>query len=65
MRFGVSLIPQVPVDQLATIARHAELLGFDDVWLPDHYFARDTYAALTLIADRTERVRFGPGVASP
>lgn len=65
MRFGVALIPRFPVDTLSELAREAELLGFDDIWLPDHYFARDTYSALTLIADRTDRVRLGPGVASP
>ena len=65
MRFGVSLIPQVPIDELGDIARHSEQLGFDDVWVYDHYFARDTYSVLTMVADRTERMRFGPGVASP
>ena len=65
MRFGVSFVPQAPVDELAGLARDAEQLGFEDIWLPDHYFARDTYAALTLISDRTDRVRFGPAVASP
>jgi len=65
VRFGVSFIPTAPVDQLADAACEAERLGFDDVWLPDHYFSRDSYAALALIADRTERVRFGPAVTSP
>lgn len=65
MRFGISLIPHVNVDRLGQVAQEAERLGFDDIWIPDHYFFRDAYSFLTLVADRTERVRLGPAVASP
>ncbi len=52
-------------------AQRAELLGFDSVWVPDHfYFQRATgletfpeaWTLLTAIAMRTERVRLGTQV---
>lgn len=65
MRFGLSLIPHVRVDELADLAAEAEQLGFADIWIPDHYFFRDAFAFLTLAATRTSSVRLGAAVASP
>lgn len=65
MRFGLSLIPHVRVDELAAFAAEAEQLGFSDVWIPDHYFFRDSFAFLTLAATETSAARLGTAVASP
>lgn len=42
----------------------AEQLGFSDVWVADSQMLwSDCYATMALIADRTERIRIGTGVA--
>ena len=54
-------------------AQYAEKLGFDAVWVPDHfYFERpagietfpDAWTLLTAIAMKTERVKLGTNVVA-
>lgn len=51
--------------EAAELARRAEDLGFDGVWVADHYFHRDASGALALMAAATGRVRLGTAVVSP
>jgi probable F420-dependent oxidoreductase len=76
MRLGVQL-PEVERvvrrDELAGIARAAEELGFDSLWVGDHLLYRgdgrpergpwDCFATLAWLAGITERVELGPLVA--
>jgi probable F420-dependent oxidoreductase len=76
MRLGVQL-PEVERvvrrDELAGIARAAEELGFDSIWVGDHLLYRgdgraergpwDCFATLAWLAGITERVELGPLVA--
>jgi 5,10-methylenetetrahydromethanopterin reductase len=52
------------IRECADLAAAADRAGFDDVWLPDHYFLRETYAALALMAVKTSRIRLGTAVVS-
>jgi 5,10-methylenetetrahydromethanopterin reductase len=51
--------------EAAELARRAEDLGFDGVWVADHYFHRDASGALALMAAATSRVALGTAVVSP
>ncbi|MWG36640.1 5,10-methylenetetrahydromethanopterin reductase [Halomarina oriensis] len=62
---GVELTPEHPVERVAELAASAEGAGFDTVFTSCHYNNRDPVAALTRVADATESVRLGPGVANP
>jgi 5,10-methylenetetrahydromethanopterin reductase len=64
VKLGLTILPDRDARECAEIGAAAERCGFDDVWLPDHYFLREAYAALALIAARTERVRLGTAVVS-
>lgn len=65
VRFGLELVPASPVDKLVDLAVTSEELGFDTVWVTDHYNNRNVYVVLTAIALRTSKVMLGPGVTNP
>lgn len=65
MKAGVAIWLDWPLPDCVEIAVAAEAAGFTEVWLPDHYFLRDAYAAQALIAERTSRIRLGTAVVSP
>ena len=76
LRIGVQL-PEVERDvrwpELVSMARTAEEVGFDSIWLGDHLLYRgdgrpergpwDAWTTLSALAASTERVRLGPLVA--
>jgi 5,10-methylenetetrahydromethanopterin reductase len=62
---GIELTPDRPADELAELAVRAEDAGFEALFASCHYNNRDPFAALALAAERTERIRLGPGVANP
>jgi 5,10-methylenetetrahydromethanopterin reductase len=65
MKAGVAIWLDWPLPDCVEVAVAAEAAGFTEVWLPDHYFLRDAYAAQALIAERTSRIRLGTAVVSP
>ena len=62
MDFGVLVLPKP--NQCGQQARLAEECGFTHVWVGDtHMMAGDVYVCLGLIAQQTQRVKLGTGVA--
>jgi 5,10-methylenetetrahydromethanopterin reductase len=62
MDFGVCLMPKP--DRCADDARLAEACGFTHVWLTDSpVMAGDLYVCMALVANATQRVKIGAGVA--
>jgi 5,10-methylenetetrahydromethanopterin reductase len=43
----------------------AEKLGYDSVWITDHFNNRNVYISLSFIANYTDRIMLGPGVTNP
>jgi F420-dependent oxidoreductase-like protein len=60
LSIGLSVNPQDP--QWLELAREAERLGVDSIWVPE-FWAYDAFTPLAAIAARTERVRLGTGIA--
>ncbi|HIH36867.1 MAG TPA: 5,10-methylenetetrahydromethanopterin reductase [Methanocellales archaeon] len=54
----------MPLNDLVNHCVLAENQGFDAIWITDHYNNRNVYATLALVAERTKRVRLGPGVTN-
>lgn len=73
MRFGITILPELPWTQAAPLWREAEQMGFDHAWTYDHvvwaglpespWFA--AMPTLTAAAVVTERIGLGTFVASP
>ena len=61
MQFGICVMADV--DEIAFF-NHAEDLGYDSVWVTDSQMIfSECYAVLALAAQRTHRIRLGPGTA--
>ncbi|WP_277543267.1 5,10-methylenetetrahydromethanopterin reductase [Haloarcula laminariae] len=63
--YAIELTPEHPVAQLTDFARTAESEGFDAVFASHHYNNRDQFMALASMAQATEEVLLGPGIANP
>ena len=61
--FDVALFPTEPAGETLRLAKLAEKLGYDGVWVGDsHIIWREMYVLLGAIASQTKRVKLGSGV---
>ena len=65
MRLAVSLAGSREAAEAVQLARLAERLGFDDVWVTEDYCERGAFTLAGAIAAVTESVRIGIGVVNP
>ncbi|MEM0217200.1 MAG: 5,10-methylenetetrahydromethanopterin reductase [Candidatus Nezhaarchaeales archaeon] len=65
IKFGIEFVPATSIDGLVGSVVQAESVGFDYVWITDHYANRCVYIALTVAALNTKRVKLGTGVTNP
>jgi alkanesulfonate monooxygenase SsuD/methylene tetrahydromethanopterin reductase-like flavin-dependent oxidoreductase (luciferase family) len=72
LTFGIMLIPTTPWKQLVEQAKLVESLGFDKLWLPDHFVNPedksmewfDCWSVLSALATQTDNITLGPMVTS-
>ena len=65
MRFGATFFPAMSVAETTDIARMAEDLGFDDLWILDQSFHHDPFVLLAACAAATSSIRLGVAVTNP
>ncbi len=65
LKFGLEFVPQDPVSELVKYATLAESLGFDSLWITDHYNNRGAYSTLAAVALNTKKIDVGIGVTNP
>src|SRR5919109_1171851 len=65
VEYSVGLPPANPVAELLQVAEEVERLGYRYLWVNDERLERDPFTVLPAIAQRTERIRLGPGVTNP
>src|SRR5215217_157551 len=64
-RVGFGLAGQPSPREMMRLARHAEDLGFESVWLTETRFTRDAITTAAAVAAATNRVRIGTAVTNP
>ncbi len=63
--FGIEFVPRDLYWKTTFYAIQAEKIGFDYLWITDHFNNRNVYVSLAIISAYTERIRLGPGVTNP
>jgi 5,10-methylenetetrahydromethanopterin reductase len=63
--YAIELTPERPVPALTADAVAAEAAGFDAVFAAHHYNNRDQFMALSSMAQATDAIAVGPGIANP
>ena len=64
-KFGIEFVPMEPFWRTTYYTIQAEKLGYDSIWITDHFNNRNVYVSLTMIANYTDRIKIGPGVTNP
>ncbi|MBC7218833.1 MAG: 5,10-methylenetetrahydromethanopterin reductase [Hadesarchaea archaeon] len=65
MKFGVEFVPYLNLGTMVALAKEVEQLGFQQIWVCDHYHNRYVHSVLAQLALETRRVQLGPGVTNP
>ena len=63
--FGVELVPREPLWRTCITANLCDKLGFDNIWISDHFFNRNVFITLSTIVTYTSRIKLGPAVVNP
>lgn len=65
LKLSVEFAPKWPPPVLRDLAKLIDGLGFDTIWVSDHYHNRNVFITLAIIASATHRTKIGPGILSP
>jgi len=65
MRFSLRFNNDLPSDRYAELARCAEQVGFDALWVSNDLFLRNVWVILTAVAQATQRIQIGTCIVNP
>ncbi|MGD8545542.1 MAG: 5,10-methylenetetrahydromethanopterin reductase [Candidatus Bathyarchaeota archaeon] len=65
VKFGIEFVPRDLYWKTTFYAIQAEKIGFDYLWITDHFNNRNVYVSLAIASAYTERIKLGPGVTNP
>jgi 5,10-methylenetetrahydromethanopterin reductase len=66
VKWSVNLMAKAPVGEIVDLAVLAEEMGYDRCWLFDEgVMTRDVFVTMSAIAERTSRIKIGPGITNP
>lgn len=65
IEFGIEFVPRDLFWKTTFYAIQAEKIGFDYLWITDHFNNRNVYVSLAIVSAYTEKIKFGPGVTNP
>jgi 5,10-methylenetetrahydromethanopterin reductase len=65
VRFSLRLNNDLTPERYVALARAAERLGFDQLWISNDLFLRSAPVLLSAVAAATERIQLGTGILNP
>lgn len=65
MKFSLELLPNEPIKDIIKVIKIAEDIGFENIWITDHYNNRDVFEVLAIAAYETSTINMGSGVSNP
>jgi len=65
VKFGIEFVPRQPYWKTTYYVIQAEIGGFSNLWITDHFNDRNVYVTLTAAALYTNKITFGSGVTNP
>jgi 5,10-methylenetetrahydromethanopterin reductase len=65
VKFSLRLNNELPVSTYVEVAKLAESLGFDQLWVSDDLFLRSAPVILAAVATATERIEIGTCIVNP
>jgi len=65
LKFSLELLPNEPIDDMLDLIKTSEDIGFDNVWITDHYNNKNVFEILALAAYETSTIHVGTGVSNP
>ena len=65
MRFSLRLNNDLPLADYVALARTAESVGFDQLWISNDLFLRSAPVILAAVAHATDRIELGTGILNP
>lgn len=65
MKFSLELLPNESIDDILELIMIAEDIGFENVWITDHYNNKNVFEVLALAAYKTSTIHIGSGVSNP
>jgi 5,10-methylenetetrahydromethanopterin reductase len=64
-RIGIALLPEIfPSNLIVRYGLKAERSGFHSIWIPEHYFFRDSFTILGAISILTKKIKLATGIIS-
>ena len=63
-KIGFGFLDRPPVREQLRLARKAEALGYDSLWVTETRLARDAISVVGAMAATTERIRLGTGIVN-
>ncbi len=63
--FGIEFVPDESALKIGYMAKLAEQVGFDNIWITDHYNNRDVWTTMAVLSLLTNKIKLGTGVTNP
>ena len=65
MKFSIELLPNESINNILELIKLSEDIGFENVWVTDHYNNKNVFEVLAVAAMETSTIKMGSGVSNP
>lgn len=65
LKFSLELLPNDSIENIIELIQLSEDIGFENVWITDHYNNKNVFEVLAIAAYETSTIHLGSGVSNP